>query len=331
MSDARTGTSSSWAAPGSSAATSCARLLAARRRRTRRRLRQLHLGTTLAPRGRSPTIRGSTSSRARSTTSTGLDACDGGRDRGRPPRVQPRHRPCDDRPDDRLRPGHAAHALRRRGGAPIGGRARPLRVGQRRLRRPRRPRGRRALRPARTGVDLRREQARGRGPDRVVLPHVRHARSCLPLRQRRRAPTRPTASASTSCASCSPIPTRLEILGDGTPEQVVRPRRRRARRRAARGRDRRRAVRRVQRRDRRLHHRRRDRRARGRVPRARPRHGRARLQRWGPGVEGRRARRAHRHRAHPRARVGEPLQLARGAARARSLSMLDDARAGRLW
>ena len=55
----------------------------------------------------------------------------------------------------------------------------------------------------------------------------------------------------------------------------------------------------------------RDRRARGRVPRARPRRGRARLQRRRPRLEGRRARRAHRHRSHPRPRLEEPLQLAR--------------------
>ena len=53
--------------------------------------------------------------------------------------------------------------------------ARPLRVGERRVRRPRRHRGRRAPRPARPGLDLRREQARRRGADRRLLPHVRAA------------------------------------------------------------------------------------------------------------------------------------------------------------
>ena len=79
---------------------------------------------------------------------------------------------------------------------------------------------RRAPRSARTGVDVRREQARGRGADRVVLPHVRHARTRLPVRQRRRARTRPTASASTSSASCSP--TRRDSRSSATDRRASR-------------------------------------------------------------------------------------------------------------
>ena len=110
-------------------------------------------------------------------------------------------------------------------------------------------------------------------------------------------------------------PTRLEILGDGSQsksyvhvddvlaavllagEAGVR------------------AVRGLQRRDRRLHH------GRARSPRSAiecvgldPDSVAARLQRRRPRVEGRRARRAHRDRPHPPARMVEPLRLDGGAA-----------------
>ncbi len=99
---------------------------------------------------------------------------------------------------------------------------------------------------------------------------------------------RPTASASTSCARCSPTrracdPRRRK------PEQVLHPRRGRDRRGAARRmRRRRRALPRLQRRHRRLHHRARDRRPRRRVRRPRPGRGRVRVHGRRPRVEGRR-------------------------------------------
>ena len=92
---------------------------------------------------------------------------------------------------------------------------------------------RRAPRPARTGVDVRREQARGRGADRVVLPHVRHARPRLPLRQRRG----PEPDPRRRLRLRPQVARRPDATRDPRrriPEQVVRPRRRRAGGRAAR-------------------------------------------------------------------------------------------------
>ena len=111
----------------------------------------------------------------------------------------------------------------RRSGAPRD----PLRLGQRRLRRPRRARGRRGPRAAGPGVDLRREQARRRGADRVVLPHVRPVRAGRSASATWSARARPTASASTSSAGCSTTRRRLRILGDGRQSKSLHPRRRR--------------------------------------------------------------------------------------------------------
>ena len=60
----------------------------------------------------------------------------------------------------------------------------------------------------------------------AYAPHVRSRGSRLPVRQRRRAAARPTASASTSCAGCAHDPTRLTRPRRRQPEQVVHPRRR---------------------------------------------------------------------------------------------------------
>ena len=142
---------------------------------------------------------------------------------------------------------------------------RPLRVGQRRLRRPRR-----ASRPARTtaaraGLDLRRQQAGRRGADRVVRHMFDLAGSRLPLRQRRRPAPDPRRRLRLRPPAARTTRRRSRILGDGRQsksyihvDDVIAAV-------LARARERRRAFRGLQRRDRRLHHGHRDRRARRRV------------------------------------------------------------------
>ena len=108
------------------------------RRATERvtRLRQLLLGPRVAPRRtrRRPALRG------RARRRRGLDGARAGDGRARhrhPSGLEPRHRRGDDRAGHRLRPGDRAHPARRRGDAADRRHADPLRVGQRRLRRPR--------------------------------------------------------------------------------------------------------------------------------------------------------------------------------------------------
>ena len=282
-------------------------------RRARRRLRQLHLGAALAPRPvcRRPPAR---DRRGRGRGPRPAHRRDGRRDRRRPPRVQSRHRACDDRPDHRLRPGHAPHALRRRGGQPIVG------SGSSSTRRV----------AASTATSATSEADEHHGPLEPVSTYGASklagealiASYCHMFGLRGRAfrfgnvvgPNQTHGVGFDFVRKLLADPTRLEILGDGTQsksyvhvDDVL----------AAvllAGAGSAGALRGLQRRHRRLHHRRRDRRARDRVPRPRPALGRARLQRGRPRVEGRRARRAHRHRSHPGPRLGEPLQLARGAA-----------------
>ena len=155
-----------------------------------------------------------------------LDRGDGRPRRGHPPRVQPRHRPAVTEPDDRLRRGHAAHPPRRRGDA-------------------RQPASRRSSTPpaaasTATSASSRRTRTTARcvpvstyGASKLagealiasLRLHVRPARLRRSASATWSARARRTASASTSCAGCSPTRPRLRILGDGTPEQVVRPRR----------------------------------------------------------------------------------------------------------
>ena len=116
----------------------------------------------------------------------------------------------------------------------------PLRLGQRRLRRPRRARGRRGPRPAGAGLDLRREQARRRGADLRPTPTCSARRLRLPLRQRRR----PAPDARRRLRLRPPAARRPDPAAHPRrrhAEQVVHPRRRRGRRRAARRRAGRRA------------------------------------------------------------------------------------------
>ena len=105
-------------------------------------------------------------------------------------------------PVGRLLGGHLPHQQRARGHAPGRGAAAHLRLGQRRLRRRRRAAGARGPAAA-ADLALRRLQARLRGDDQRLLPHVRHARADAALRQRGRARTRPTAWPTTSSAACA--------------------------------------------------------------------------------------------------------------------------------
>ena len=115
-----------------------ARLLADPRSSRRHRLRQLlaRAGAGTRAVARRPTAR--RSSRARSSDLEPWSTAAERPRRRRPPRVQPRHRPRDDRADHRLRSGHAPHPLVVEAARRTDGRRDPLRVGQRRLRRPRR-------------------------------------------------------------------------------------------------------------------------------------------------------------------------------------------------
>ncbi len=118
----------------------------------------------------------------------------------------------------------------------------------------------RGSRPAAAGLDLRREQARGRGADLAATRSCSGSRAAPSASATSSARARPTASASTSRAACSPTRRALRILGDGSQSKsyihvtdVVRAVLAAHAATAA-------AVPRLQRRDRRLHHRHRDRR-----------------------------------------------------------------------
>ena len=136
--------------------------------------------------------------------------------RGRPRlplRLQPRHRQGRHPARHRLLGGDLPDPEPAGGDA---GRRRPaadLCFRQRRLRRHGRDGGRRDLQPAAADLDLRREQARLRGPD---LAPTRTCSACTA-----RASGSPTWSArgrrtaSPTTSSAAPDPTRLEILGDG--------------------------------------------------------------------------------------------------------------------
>ena len=220
-------------------------------------LRQLLLRARVAPRTASRTTPGCRSSRATSVTSTRLTEAMSRHRHGHPPRVEPRHRAAlPPNPAIDFDQGTRADPPRGRGDAPRRRcRSDPLRLGQRRLRRPRRARGGRGPRAAGSGLDLRRQQAGRRGADRVLLLHVRPDRLRLPLRQRRRPAPDPRRR-----LRLRPPPARrpdrsCAILGDGTQSKsYIHVERRRSTpccsppRRPT-------ALRRVQRRDRGLHHR----------------------------------------------------------------------------
>ena len=172
-----------------------------------------------APRGRS---------RRTSRTSATLIDAHGGHDvvvhlASNPDIARAATEPSIDFDEGTLLTHHVLEAMRRRGR-----RADPLRLGQRRLRRPRRDRGRRGLGPARPDLDLRREQARGRGADLRLQLHVRPVRARLSLRERRRAAAdarrRPRLRAR---AARGPDATAHPRRRNA--EQVLRPRRRRHR------------------------------------------------------------------------------------------------------
>ena len=122
---ARRGVRSSSAAPASSAATSST-ACSPTGDRAAHRLRQLHLRARVALRRARRTTRGSQVVRGDVERPGRADARRWPATTGDPPRLQPRHRRGDGRPDDRLRRGHAAHpprgrgdaADRRRGGSP---------------------------------------------------------------------------------------------------------------------------------------------------------------------------------------------------------------------
>ena len=120
----------------------------------------------------------------------------------------------------------------------------PVRVGQRRVRRSRHARGRRGPRAARPGVDLRRQQAGGRGADRQLRGDVRPVGLRLPLRQRGRpAPDPRRGLRLRARAAARGRGGRAADLaahpGRRQPVEVVHPRRRRGARRADRARRRR--------------------------------------------------------------------------------------------
>ena len=201
------------------------------RRRAGHRLRQLHVGPRGAPRRR----RRRPEARGRSRRREGARGARRRRRRARrrrTPRVESRHRTRCDRARHRLRRGDAADAPRARGAAARVGGPDPLRVGERRLRRHRRDRGRRGPRPADPHLDLRREQARGRGAHLRVQLHVRAHGPRVPIRKRRgpvadaRRGTRLRAQAARGSDPARDPRRRLA-------EQVVRLRRRRHRRDAA--------------------------------------------------------------------------------------------------
>ena len=111
----------------------------------------------------------------------------------------------------------------------------PLRVGQRCLRRSRRRSRPGGPRPDAAGVDLRRQQAGGRGVDLQLRVHVRSVGLRLSLRQRRR----PAPDARCRLRFRAPPAERADGAahpGRRQPEQVVHPRHRRGARRAGRAR-----------------------------------------------------------------------------------------------
>ena len=143
----------------------------------------------------------------------------------------------------------------------------PLRVGQRRVRRPRRDRGRRGPGAARPDLDLRREQARGRGADLRLQLHVRPVGTCSGS-ETWSGRCRPTASASTSCVRSCSDPTR-PLRSSATERRASRTSTSTTSSTPCSSRTQGRALRRVQRRDGRLRHGRGDRRSRRRVRRPR--------------------------------------------------------------
>ena len=179
---------------------------AARRdgRRAGHGLRQLLLG----PRWHLDASRGRPAARGRAGRRQGPRGAHGGAwraRRGRPPRLEPRHRPGGDRAERststraRCSPTTwsrrcASHRRRPRSSTRPGAACTATSA------RPRRTR----TGAARPDLDVRREQARRRGADRRLLLHVRTRRGERSGSATSSGRGRPTASGSTSSARCSP-------------------------------------------------------------------------------------------------------------------------------
>ena len=299
------------------------------------RLRQLHLRPALALRAarRRPAAR--RSSRGDVHDLDRADRGDGGpRRRSSTWRRNPDIARGDDRTRHRLPPGHAAHPPRRRGrcggrrsrsilyasGSGVYGDLGELEADE--------DHG-----PLDARVDLRRQQARRRGADLRPTPTCSGcAATRLPLRQRRRPAAdarrrlrlRPPAASTTRRDS--------RILGDGTAEQVVHPRRRRGRAVLLAGERGDGAVRGVQRGDGRLHH------GHARSPTwrrgaraSRRRRSSSRYTGGDRGLEGRRAGGAASPPSGSAASAGRTATARARRCAARCVAMLDDARAGKLW
>ena len=259
--------SSSSAAPASSAATSPTALLADPSDRRVTVYDNFSSGRRLALRRTTTTTRASRSCAATSTTSTALRAAMDGHDIVIHLASNPDIARGDDRPGDRLRPGHAAHPPRRRGDARAPRRAASLYasgsgvygdLGEHR------GRTRTTARSCRSRPTAR-QQAGRRGADlrRTAYMFGLHG-ARVPLRQRRRPPPDPRRRLRLRPPAASRTRRGSTILGDGSQSKsyihvddvvaAVLPAIARADG----------AVRGVQRRHRRLHHRDRDRRPGGR-------------------------------------------------------------------
>ena len=314
------------AAPASSAATSPTTCWPTRRCARRHPLRQLLVGPRVAlrpaRRRRAPARR----ARRRRGRSTRCARAMDGHDVVIHLASNPDIARAATEPDIDFRAGHRAHPQRRRGDAAPPSAKRILYasgsgvygdLGD--------ARGRGGPRPALAGLDLRREQAGGRGADRELRATCSGSPAAPSASATSSARARPTAWASTSCAGCCADPTRAAHPGRRQQSKsYIHVDRRRARGAAGRTThaD---AVPRLQRRDRRLHHGARDRR-RWRSSASACGASAVRFDYTGGdrGWKGDVPDRAPRHAAHPARSAGAAAMSTREALRRSILAMIPD-------